>query len=378
MREIWQITINQIQRFMSNKTGLSMLMIFPIFLIWILGTALSGVFGNNLKLDQLTVLYSNQAETPLGRAFVGFVAEGKKLGIKFIPVKTTQVALARLKKNQATCYLRVINSGQDGKLEFYQNQGAQFEVNLVKSTLEPFLQRYNALLSISQINPQVIPKLLQEPARDYVQTRTLTKKREPRAMDYYAVTMLTLMLLYGGFLGVMAVHQEKTRKTVNRLLASPISIMQIMSGKTLGCLLITLLQAVILIFFSKYVLNTYWGSHFEVVLLLIISEVIMVVSLGLGVGLLAKNEAIATVILQMLISVLGFLGGSYVSIDDFSKAVLKVAEFSPIRWMNRALFQVIYSQDFSSVPTTILINLCLTIFFTGMVCFFLRKGGLQT
>ncbi len=354
-----------------------MLIIFPMLLIWILGTALSGVFGNEIKLDQLTVLYTNQAKTPLGEAFASFVSTGKQLGMKFVPVKTSLVAINRLKKSQASCYLKVNANGERGSIEFYQNHGAEFEANIVKAALEPFLERYNAILTISQLNPQVLPEVLQTASKDYVQLKTVSQSRQPSSMDYYAVVMLTLMLLYAGFLGVTTIHTDKVSKTINRLLVSPISIFQLMSGKALGCLMITMLQAVVLILFSKYFLNTYWGTNLAVVLLLIISEVLMVVSLGLGIGLFSQNEAVATVILQMLIPVLGFLGGSYFSLEGFPESFLKIAEISPLRWLNQTLFEVIYRQDLTNVPVTIMINLGLAMLFTLTVVYFVRQGRLQ-
>lgn len=52
-------------------------------------------------------------------------------------------------------------------------------------------------------------------------------------MDYYALTMLTLILMYSSIAGVFAIKSETIARTLNRLLCSPVGKHEILIGKIL-------------------------------------------------------------------------------------------------------------------------------------------------
>lgn len=58
-------------------------------------------------------------------------------------------------------------------------------------------------------------------------------RRLKRAMDYYALTMLTLILMYSSIAGVFAIKSETIARTLNRLLCSPVGKHEILIGKIL-------------------------------------------------------------------------------------------------------------------------------------------------
>ena len=160
---------------------------------------------------------------------------------------------------------------------------------------------------------------------------------------------------------------------MNRLLCAPVKKYEVLTGKILGALVITSLQVVVVILMSKFLLKTYWGNHMGVILILLASEVAMAVSLGIGVAFLFKNER---GILNLLIPLIAFFGGSYLPLEGFGKTMLLIAKFSPVGWVNKAIFSVIYSNDYSSVATAIIMNLSLAAIFVLIASLSFRKEAI--
>lgn len=202
---------------------------------------------------------------------------------------------------------------------------------------------------------------------------SLGEKTKPTAMDYYAVSMLTLIILYSSITGAHAIKSERVTKTINRLICSPAKKYQIFIGKIFGSLAITILQVLIVIVVSKYVLKAYWGSHVGIVLLLVGAEIIMAVSMGIAVSFLVKNES---GVLNILVPLIAFFGGAYGPVEMYGANVLRFSDLSPLRWINKATFSVIYSNDFSTVGAAIGINLCVAVIFIVIASLHFRKEAL--
>ncbi len=96
-------------------------------------------------------------------------------------------------------------------------------------------------------------------------------------------------------------------------------------------------------------------------------------SIGLGLAFIIKSETTVLSFLNLVIPLLVFLGGGYIPIDNYNKTVLMLSNLSPVRWINKSIFQVIYSNDFSSVAPAIYINLGLAVVFLAISSFAIRK-----
>jgi len=364
------VFVKEIKQNLRNVRAMSYLVLFPIILILVLGTALSGAFDQSIAFKDINVLYSNSNDGALAQAFNGFITKGGEMGFVFSKAQSLQEAEDQVKNADYTCFINVSDNG----LEIYENDKEAFKASLVEGVLNSFIQRYKALSQIVLVNPSVAMKIMNDQSnRNFVKLSTIGDERQPTAMDYYAVTMLTLIILYSSLTGAHAIKDEKTSKTMNRLLCAPVKKYEVLTGKILGSLVITSLQVGVVILITKFVLKTYWGNHLGVVLLLLASEVAMAVSLGIGVAFLVKNER---GILNTLIPLMAFFGGSYMPVENFGKSLLLVANFSPVRWVNKAIFAVIYSNDYSSVAKAISINLCLAAIFVVIASLSFRKEAI--
>jgi len=141
----------------------------------------------------------------------------------------------------------------------------------------------------------------------------------------------------------------------------------------MGSIGITIIQGLTVLFFSKWVLNAYWGTNIMPIIAVVVSEAVMAVSVGVGVAFSIKREAITIGIINLVVPVMVALGGGYFPLEELGGILGKLSVISPVRWMNRAIFNAIYNNDFSLIPVAIIINLIIASLFIGIASAICRK-----
>jgi len=353
------------------KTANIMLILFPIVLIIILGMAFSSSFGANIQLDEVKVLYTDQGSLQLSNAFKEFIEQGKKMGIQFKEIDDVQAGLESIKQAEYSCY--VLLKEDASKIELYKNDRHYFVANLVEAILRTFVDRYNVIAGIAGQNPAMLKKIMEENAVDFLDVKSLGNRRKPGSTDYYSVTMLTMIILYSSFTGLWNIKNEQNLKTGSRVLCGPIKKHEFLLGKVMGSIGITIIQGLTVLFFSKWVLNAYWGTNIMPIIAVVVSEAVMAVSVGVGVAFSIKREAITIGIINLVVPVMVALGGGYFPLEELGGILGKLSVISPVRWMNRAIFNAIYNNDFSLIPVAIIINLIIASLFIGIASAICRK-----
>ena len=68
--------------------------------------------------------------------------------------------------------------------------------------------------------------------------------------------------------------------------------------------------------------------------------IMMTVSFGMGWRLVIKNGMLVMQLLQMGMNILVFLGGRYFPIDKLGRVMNAIANISPVKWVNQAIFRL--------------------------------------
>jgi ABC-2 type transport system permease protein len=353
-----------------NKNGLLMRVLFPLALILILGTALSGSFEDSTLFKTIDLLYLDSSPAESRGAFKSFLDAGVEMGMRFHRTESRKSGIAGVKDGKYACF--IVNNPKGPVL--YINESRLLEARLAETVLNGFLLRYSVRSAIGEDHPTVSENARRTSKPDELLNETsLNPQRKPRAVDYYAVTMLTLIIMYSAIAGAYAIKREESAHTATRLLFSPVKNSEILTGKILGVIFVTLLQALVILLTSKYLFQVYWGDLPVAVMALLISEVIMAVSFGIGLAFIIKKQLIISGFLNLAIPALVFLGGGYFPVERFGKLFSYLAVLSPLRWSNQALFLVIYSSDLSMMIPAILLNLAVAVFFIGMASCLTRR-----
>lgn len=353
---ILNILIKETKQNLRNRKAIFMMVLFPIVLIVILGNAMANNFDPSESFKDIDVIYLSSSTTQLNNAFKAFSKQGKDMGMTFVEAKNIDEGMQSIRDTKYSCFVYIKS---DKKIELYKNERFTFRADLVQSVLESFITRYDAIMNIAKVKPESIKEIIEDSKMDFVILRSLGAKKSPGAMDYYGITMLTLIIMYSCMTGAFSFKAERTLKTEMRLLASPIKKFEIMLGKILGAIFVSVIQIIVVFIFSRYIFNANWGDNLFVVGMILFSEIVMAVALGVAVSFIFISDQSINGILNMIVPLFVFFGGGYFPIEQFGAAMQTVADASPVRWVNKSLMQVIYNNDYSSLATTLVLNFSL-------------------
>lgn len=368
---IVSIIIKEIKQNIKDKKAMCLMVLFPIVLITILGTALSAEFGDSNTSYKVSVLYCIQGKSTLADNFEKYIVNAKN-GIDVTYTKTDDAndAPKEIANSRYSCFILI--KGNDIKL-FKNSKFSNIGASLVETILNAYVKKYNTVLEVSKVNPEALSKI-SNVSTNYVEDVSLQKNKAPRAVDYYAITMLTLIIMYGAQSSMSGIVHERKYKTQDRIISSPVSKYEYLTGKIIGCIAVTIIQSALVIIFSKYILKTYWGNNIWAVFAVLFSVILFSMTLGAGLTFIIKDNNIASTLLSLSIPVLVFLGGGYFPIDAFqSKMLAAVSKLSPIMWSNKAILNIIYANDFSEMYCAILINVIASVFLIGASALIFKK-----
>jgi len=152
------------------------------------------------------------------------------------------------------------------------------------------------------------------------------------AIDYYALSMTAMFLMFGAMFGATSTVRERVEQTMDRMLASPASRSSIVGGKMFGVFLLGMAQFAVLYVFTKFVLGVVWGSSFAAVLLIATAEIAAVTGLATLISSVAKTQRAIGGIAPLLIQVQAALGGAFFQIDILPKWIQPIRFLSVVGW----------------------------------------------
>jgi ABC-2 type transport system permease protein len=344
---ILRIAAKEIRQGARNPFANAIVILLPLVMTAIIGSAMVGI-GGGAALGAVRVTYAIEGDGALGAAFRELIAGARGLGVTFTEARREE-GIRGVRDAASACHLEVMAD----RIVLVRNARAGLEAGFVQALVAAFLERHNAVSAIAAVRPAAAAALTGPDDRVFVQSVSLEGSRKPRSLDYYAVGLLTFIIMNGALFAMLAVRREKTLATQARILSAPVRRWQFLAGKVTGLLAVMVLQVAAVLVFSRFVLGAYWGNDMPVVGLVLLSEAIMAVSLGVGVGYAVRNEGVAVITLNAGSMAFGFLAGCIVPLSILGPVFTKIAELNPLGWVNKALFGVIYGTDYTAAAVAI-------------------------
>jgi len=153
---------------------------------------------------------------------------------------------------------------------------------------------------------------------------------------YMVMFMMMMTVMYGG----ITLVEERTKKRISRLVAMPVSVLEIFLGKMLGRMLQPVLQGGLLIAAGVLIFRVSLGDHPLALIPVIISFVFFCGSLGLLCGVLFRTEQQVEGIGILITTVLGALGGCWWPLEVAPKIFQTIALFTPSYWAIQGMHDV--------------------------------------
>jgi len=152
-------------------------------------------------------------------------------------------------------------------------------------------------------------------------------------LDYTAPAILAVLIFFFGFLLTgISFYRERSQGTLERLMASPVSRLDIVGGYLLGFLLFALLQTLILFFYLIYVLKiNYHGELWQILVFQVLIG-IGAVCLGTFFSVFAKNEFQMIQFIPLIIVPQVFLCGLLWPVSQMPDYLQWIAKFLPLTY----------------------------------------------
>jgi len=247
-------------------------------------------------------------------------------------------------------FSQAVLSGERVDLTLTKGQGNPEKYLAAQTLLVRTLIKFNgAIASIdliergwSQESKRDLIAELNKPPQFSVDTKQHFSLRPPPSgfaftLPAYMVMFLMMMtVMYGG----ITLVEERTKKRISRLVAMPVSVLEIFLGKMLGRMLQPILQGGLLIAAGVLIFRVSLGDHPLALIPVIISFAFLCGSLGLLCGVLFRTEQQVEGIGILITTVLGALGGCWWPLEVAPKIFQTIALFTPSYWAIQGMHDV--------------------------------------
>ncbi|WBW98932.1 ABC transporter permease [Oceanirhabdus sp. W0125-5] len=372
--KILSIAVKEIKQIFRMKNVVFMMVAFPLLLILILGTALEGDGSGKTTVINTKALYLVEKEGIVSEAFKSFNQEFSEELIKFTQVETKEEGIDILQEGDHSAL--VIINGEDNQIQVIKSPKFDFEGDFVEGIINSFADRASVAMTLYKYDRNSIDEVKEnEGYSEYVTIEGInTNKKEPRAIDYYGITMLTMIIMYFTTTASEFLLYEKVIGTDKRIKISNITGIELFFGKLFGQIAASAIQIGIIMGVSSLVYKVNYGQDIKSVILIVSSQAVLMIAIGLLIGTFSKPDAPAGTIFNIAIPILVFLGGGYFPIYNLgSKFLISLGKLSPVKWINQSLFEVIYSGSYSVLNKLLLINTLVTFIILLVVAIGFRR-----
>lgn len=137
---------------------------------------------------------------------------------------------------------------------------------------------------------------------------------------------------------------ERNGGTLRRLVVSPLSKPKILAGKTLGPLLIGLIQMAVLILVGQFLFGVPWGRSPVALLIMVIAFDVAIVSLGILLSTVVKTSSQAVAVMVASSMIMAALGGAWWPIDIVPPFMKTIGHLFPSAWAMDGFTDIIVRQ----------------------------------
>lgn len=131
--------------------------------------------------------------------------------------------------------------------------------------------------------------------------------------------------------------RERLQGSIERLIVSPLGRTEIILGYMLGFAFYALLQSILMVLFTVYVLRIHTTGPIWSVILLTVILTLGAVNLGIFLSTFARTELQVVQFIPLVISLQGLLSGIIWPVESLPRPLRWLAQLLPLTWANEAL-----------------------------------------
>ena len=169
---------------------------------------------------------------------------------------------------------------------------------------------------------------------------------EEDVLDYIAPALLaTLALFFSFLLTGISFLRERSQGTMERLMASPISRLDMVVGYLLGFFVFALTQTLIIVLFTIYVLGVNYSGDLWQIFIFQIVVIIVAVNLGIFTSTFARNEFQMVQFIPLIIIPQVFLCGVIWPVEQMPDYLQWLSSILPLTYAVEGLRDIMLSGE---------------------------------
>lgn len=356
--KFWHIAVKDLKVRVRDKSAFVVLLIIPMVMIIILGTVFNWA-GSSFTAN-VTVVDLDGCD--IARHLTQDVFASPQLEDLLVVTTVPSEAEARTLVEQGKTGAAVIIpagfssdviAGTKASIIVLGNPETATQAGVIRNVVESFtaeVQRRQLAASIAvqtlQQSGAVPPQRMQEAVQSVmddvgtshqtgaVSVRTTTQEglKVPRALDYYAVGMALLYLVFTANTGTEGMLEEKRQHTLSRILATPTSHVQVLLGKLVGIFAIAALQFTMIIVLTRLLYGVTWGPSVPAVIVMAVATVLAGAGLSTLIAALARTPEQAGEVGPAVALIYSLLGGSMWPVYNMPAWMNSVSRLTFTRW----------------------------------------------
>ncbi len=200
---------------------------------------------------------------------------------------------------------------------------------------------------------------------------------EGNVLDYIAPALLaTLAVFFSFLLTGISFLRERSQGTMERLLASPVSRLDIVFGYLLGFFIFALTQTLIILFFTVYVLEVNYQGDLWQILVFQVVVISGAVTMGIFTSTFARNEFQMVQFIPLIIVPQVFLCGVIWPVEQMPDYLQWLAAALPLTYAVDGLRDIMLSgQSLLDVGLELSVLIGFTVLMSILAALTLRRGA---
>ncbi|MGD2245624.1 MAG: ABC transporter permease [Candidatus Aminicenantes bacterium] len=369
MRNIFLLVGKDFKRKWKNPVVIIGFMLIPVVFTFIFGL----VFGGDEEetLPRITVLVADNDKSLLSSFLTTAMAQGElKKMVELKPMKTEKEARDLLRKGKASALLIIpenfggdILDGKKAEVLLLKNPSEQFLPQIAEEITDTTTLILSALLSVFSEEVDKIKEFTEldqladadisafsvkvknriESISTYVfppviglKQRTIKeeKKEETGSISVHSYILPAMAIMFLMFICNVVFNdilREKETKTLLRLNASRMSLIEFIWSKIVTSALIGMLCTLVLIGCGIALFSIGWGN-FVAVFLIVLCLNILIAGFIAFLYSFIKTELQAGAVLSSVILIMSLLGGSMIPIENFPSFIKPISKVTLNYW----------------------------------------------
>ena len=327
----------------KDPVNVAVLTLFPIVIILLLGTALETMFTADISLSPTSVAVVGEPDGALG---IFLQSDGIS---EFFELEFTSLNEAREMVETGSVSAAFID-GQPVEVLVPAGAGVMTQVAL---TIIDSYQQIGAAATIALYAGRDVLGVAAQALEVQVTPQPIGT-RVPSAMDYFAVTMLVMILLFAGFNGMELFHKGLFSEMGDRMRLSPMRISSLVGGLMAASTVTSFIKGLVVFAFTWLVYGVYWGSRVPLVLVTLFGVVLLSQALCVLLFVITGKKNAVVAIAQVTFFVTTFISGGYMRVD-FGGIVGRISQYVPNALAHTVVFGAIYGGDEAAMMTSLAI-----------------------